>query len=209
MVPRHSLQCTHSFVYSSRMFPARNDRVTTWLRLYGLDPRQHDRGDPPSAFCACIGTMNRGGPNVGQASRLPRRARQRERGHRRGVGLAGGAGETPALLSGSWRAPFRFRECIGTMNLNCVLLLLVILLSLFTLHSSIKSKSKSKKSSGESAGGIILTSRFMEREGEIFCRLCQDVPIQYAGAIPRLQIVATCLTTAAPHENHKTVRTKP
>src|ERR1041385_9005439 len=50
---------------------------------------------------ACLGTMNRNRPNVGQASRLPT-----ERDARTSVpsALPTEAGGTPALLCGSWKA---------------------------------------------------------------------------------------------------------
>ena|SRR2546426_661725 len=52
----------------------------------------------------------------------------------------------------SGKALFRFPACIGTMNHDSVLLLLVILLLLSSIKSRIKSTSK--KSSAESAGGV-------------------------------------------------------
>src|SRR5947207_7046808 len=76
-------------------------------------------GEPSAAFAHDIGTMNRSGPKVGQASRLPR-----ERASASGTTTVwsasptGQAGRLP-YLAVHGEPPFVFSACIGTMNPRC------------------------------------------------------------------------------------------
>src|ERR1041385_6082235 len=76
-------------------------------------------GEPPFAFCACIGTMNCGigAPASGPEQSLLDRVCSRR---------------TKVRRSGSWKAPSALRPCIGTMNL--IVLLLVLVLETKPLH---------------------------------------------------------------------------
>src|ERR1051325_4206410 len=72
-------------------------------------------GEPPFAFCACIGTMNRG---IG----APASCRRVAASGWGGTGRRDASAPRPV----SWKAPSALRPCIGTMNLIILLLVLVL-----------------------------------------------------------------------------------